>query len=72
MDGFAEDSARSNSLGAGPQKHDNDLEEGLRQNMVRGGGGYDTHKKPRLSTGRGVQAWRDPEVGGNGKKINFI
>jgi hypothetical protein len=40
--------------------------------MVRGGG-YDTHEKPRLSTGgRGVQAWRDPEVGVNGKKINFV
>ncbi len=41
--------------------------------MDRGGGGYDTHEKPRLSIGgRGVQAWRDPEVGGNGKKINFV
>jgi hypothetical protein len=41
--------------------------------MVRGGGGYDTHEKHSLSTGgRGVQAWRDPEVGGNRKKINFV
>ena len=36
-------------------------------------GGYDTHEKPRLSTGgRGVQAGRDPEIGVNGKKINFV
>jgi hypothetical protein len=37
------------------------------------GGGYDTHEKPRLSTGGwGVQAWRDLKVGGNGKKSTLF
>jgi hypothetical protein len=41
--------------------------------MCLKGGGYDTHEKPRLSTGgRGVQTWRDPEVGGNSIKITFV
>ncbi len=44
-----------NSLGAGPQKQDIDLAKGLR--LKYGKRGYDTHEKPRLSTGgRGVQA----------------
>ena len=59
------------SLGTQQQKNDYNLAKGLRINYCKGG--YETQEKPRLSTGgRGVQAWRDPEVGGNRKKINFV